>query len=56
MAKNKAGGKKRFVGVNFDTEVYEMLKARAEKEGRSISNMIAFFVSKGVHTQKCATR
>jgi len=56
MAKNKSGSKKRFVGVNFDIEVYETLKARAEKEGRSISNMIAFFVSKGVHTQECAAR
>lgn len=50
MGKFKPVSNKRYVGVNFEHELYDALKARAVSENRSVSNMMAILITQGVTT------
>lgn len=52
----KAAAKKptRYIGLKLDQDVYQLLVERSEREMRSVSNMIAFFVAQGVNTAPVA--
>ncbi len=41
---------KKYLGLVIKKEIHDALQERAKIEGRSLSGMVSFILSKGVHT------